>query len=177
MKLGKRLILFNLCSFSGGGIVFASQAKDLTSTVNQFSKEENKMKKLVKANMIVTANTDSLTLTANRFGTFSVLNKNWGGNVLYCHNVSEMVYCWNRLIEEGFKVEECTVKGAKLSAPKKVVKPKKEYPEGFVWNPEQYYRIAKEQRWSFSNQYGKIIVPRKYRDKIYQMMADENNAK
>lgn len=67
------------------------------------------------------------------------------------------------------------VKQPKVAAPKEP-KPQKQYPEGFEWDAEQYYRIAKEHRFSFCNQYGKVIVPKKYRDQIYQLMADENNA-
>ena len=60
----------------------------------------------------------------------------------------------------------------KVAAPKKEKKPLKEYPDGFEWDKDLYYEVARTHRWSFCNQWGKTIVPRKYRDAIYAEMAE-----
>lgn len=62
-------------------------------------------------------------------------------------------------------------KEEKVAAPRK---PQKEYPDGFVWNAEQYYRIAQENGFTFCDARGNIHVLKKYRDTIYEMMAHEN---
>lgn len=68
-------------------------------------------------------------------------------------------------------------KEPKKEAPKKTPKtkkPQKEYPDGFVWNREQYTRIAMENGFTFCDARGRIHVLKKYRNTIYEMMANEN---
>ena len=64
-----------------------------------------------------------------------------------------------------------------VASPKKPKKTLKQYPEGFEWDAELYYEVARINRWSFCNQYGKVIVPKKYRDKIYAEMAEIQKAR
>ena len=80
------------------------------------------------------------------------------------------------MVYKQYKDQGYTVIPEKVEKRAAAPKPRKVYPDGFVWDAEQYYRIAGENNWSFCNQYGKIIVPRKYRDRIYQLMAAENEA-
>ena len=86
-------------------------------------------------------------------------------------------------LAKGYTVKpEKEVKEEKAAAAPKEPKAKKQYPDGFVWDKQQYWRIARSKGYTRvigSDRYGraKEVVLKKYRDTIYQLMADENNEK